>query len=449
MVSIPDTGPPRLLVAPDSVGGDMHALISELYPVCRSLTGAGVRETFDRLAQHVPLKVTELATGTQVFDWTVPKEWSIRDAWISDVHGKKIVDFQRSNLHVLGYSVPVRRTVSLDELREHVFALPEHPEWIPWRTSYYHENWGFSLTQNQLDELTDDEYLVCIDSSLDDGSLTYAEVALPGETRDEVLISSYVCHPSLCNDGLSGIALITMLAKYLQSVSLRYSYRFLLSPGTIGPLAWLSLNEARLANVKHGLVVSCVGDPGRLTYKKSRRGDAEIDQAAVHVLKHSASDHAIEEFTPWGGDERQFCSPGFNLPVGSLMRTPPGRFPEYHTSADDLEFVRPASLADSFAKYLAVVSVLEGNATYVNQNPKGEPQLGRRGLYRAISSGTPREDELRERALLWVLNLSDGNHTLLDIADRANLSFFLVRAAADALCDHDLLKAVGRENTRA
>jgi aminopeptidase-like protein len=418
----------------------MYDLMRALYPLCRSLTGDGVRKTFQNLLQHVPFEIKEVATGTSVFDWKVPKEWNIREAWLADKHGRRIVDFSESNLHILGYSVPINSVVALSDLREHLFTLPEHPDWIPWRTSYYTENWGFSITQKQLEQLTDEEYSVYIDSSLTNGHLTYAELLLPGESDHEILISSYVCHPSLCNDGISGMVLVTMLAKYLPASPLKYSYRFLLSPGTIGPLTWLAANEHHLKYVKHGLVASCVGDPGGLTYKKTRRGDAEIDHAAVNVLRHSASDYVIENFTPWGGDERQFCSPGFNLPVGSLMRTPPGAFPEYHTSADNLDFVRLESLANSFETYASVLEVLEGNGIYVNQNPKGEPQLGRRGLYRAISTGAPREAEVAERALLWVLNLSDGELSLLDIANRAELPFAEIRKAADALVAHDLLR---------
>jgi aminopeptidase-like protein len=421
------------------VGTEMYELMRELYPIGRSLTGPGVVETFERLKRHADLRVVEVPSGTQIFDWVVPLEWTIREAWIKDASGAKIVDFDESNLHVLGYSVPMDATVPADELRAHLYTDPEHPDWIPWRTSYWAPNWGFSLTHETLGRLNEPEYRVLINSSLEEGALRYAEASVAGEREDEVLLTTYVCHPSLCNDGISGIVLITMLAKYLAPLSTRLSYRFLLSPGTVGPLTWLAQNQSGLGSIKHGLVASCVGDPGSLTYKRSRRGNAEVDRAAAHVLRHSGDPYAIEDFTPWGGDERQFCSPGFDLPVGSLMRTPPGRFAEYHTSADNLDFVSPASLADSFAKYLDILEVLEGNETYVSQNPYGEPQLGRRGLYRAISAGAPREDEVTERSILWVLNLSEGDHSLLDIAERADLPFSTVRDAADLLLEHDLL----------
>jgi aminopeptidase-like protein len=272
---------------------------------------------------------------------------------------------------------------------------------------------------------------VCIDSSLEPGALTYGECHLPGESTDEVLISCHVCHPSLANDNLSGIAISALLAKSLDPLARRYSYRFLFLPGTIGPITWLARNEALLPRIRHGLVLVCLGDSGRLTYKRSRRGDTAIDRAAAHILRH-AGDHEVQAFSPYGYAERQYCSPGFDLPVGRLSRTPHGRFPEYHTSADDLDFVRPEHLADSFVACLAILDVLENDRTYVNQNPKCEPQLGRRGLYREFGDN--------EMAMLWVLNLSDGGHSLLDIAERAGLRFDAVKSAADLLRDHGLLK---------
>jgi aminopeptidase-like protein len=279
-----------------------------------------------------------------------------------------------------------------------------------------------------------------IDSTLEPGSLTYGECLIRGETDDEVLISCHVCHPSLCNDGLSSIGVATELVKHLLGMKLRHSYRFLFVPGTIGPITWLSLNEERVGRIKHGLVLSCVGDSGHSTYKRSRRGDADIDRAVAHVLARSGQEHRIFDFTPWGYDERQYCSPGFNLPVGCLMRTPNGEFPEYHTSADDLTFVRPEYLADSFAKCLEVLTVLEGNRRYQNQNPKCEPQLGKRGIYSGLATGV--EGKEVELAMLWVLNFSDGDHDLLDIADRSRMPFGAVRQAADLLVEHDLLKEV-------
>lgn len=421
----------------EDIGRNMYGLISRLYPICRSITGNGFRETLNVIKERIPLEVHEVPTGTPVFDWTVPKEWNIKDAYIKNSKGERVVDFKNSNLHVLNYSIPVKANMPLNELQEHLFTLPDSPDRIPYRTSYYKENWGFCLTHNQLLELNDEVYDVCIDSSLKEGHLTYGEYYIEGERSDEVLISCHACHPSLCNDNLSGIALATFLAEHLSSVSLRYSYRFLFIPGTIGSITWLSLNESNVSVIKHGLVMACVGDSGRSTYKKSRREDAEIDRAVIHVLKHSG-DYDLIDFSPYGYDERQFCSPGFNLPVGCFMRTPHGRFPEYHTSGDNLDFVRPEYMADSFSKCLTIFDVLENDKTYLNRNPKCEPQLGRRGLYGMIGGGE--DGKINELAMLWVLNLSDGSRSLLDIADRSGLKFDFIKNAADLLSKHDLLK---------
>lgn len=419
----------------------MHELMAELFPICRSITGDGVRQTLAILRRHIPLEIHEVVSGTPVFDWTVPKEWNIRDAWIKDAQGRRVVDFQQSNLHVVSYSAPVRKKLSLGELRKHLFSLPDRPEWIPYRTSYYNETWGFCLSHRQLEAMPDGEYEVCVDASLKDGSLTYGEYLIPGESSDEVLVSCHVCHPSLCNDNLSGIAVATFLAARLaKGPRPRYSYRFLFIPGTIGSITWLARNEAHVPRIKHGLVVTCVGDGGRFTYKKSRRGDAEIDRVALHVLKQSGHAYVVEDFFPYGYDERQYCSPGFNLPVGCLMRSPHGSFPEYHTSADNLDFVRPEDLARSLDAYRQVVEVLEGNGRYLNLNPKCEPQLGRRGLYNAV--GADSHQKLDQMALLWVLNLSDGGHSLLDISEAANQPFREIKRAADALERCGLLRKV-------
>jgi len=424
----------------ENIGHQMHQLVAELYPICRSITGDGFRETLQVIRRHIPLEIHEVPTGTKVFDWTVPKEWNIRDAYVKNSRGERVIDFQKSNLHVLNYSTPIKARMPLAELKPHLFSLPQHPDWIPYRTSYYAERWGFCVSHNQLLAMPDDMYEVCIDSTLADGHLTYGELLLRGEGSDEVLFSCHACHPSLANDNLSGVALTTFVAEHLSGLSPRYSYRFLFIPGTIGSITWLARHEAQAANIKHGLVITCVGDAGKLTYKKSRRGDAEIDRVFAHVLKHSGQDHEIIEFSPYGYDERQYCSPGFNLSVGCFMRTPNGRYPEYHTSADNLDLVKPSNLADSFAKCLAVVAVIEGNRKYLNLNPKCEPQLGMRGLYQTIGGQTDARDF--ELAMLWVLNLSDATHSLLDIAERSGLEFSLVRKAADALIEHALLQEI-------
>ncbi|HQM27331.1 MAG TPA: DUF4910 domain-containing protein [Syntrophorhabdus sp.] len=424
----------------EDFGRKMHALIAKLYPICRSITGNGVRETLHIIRQYIPLIIHEVPTGTTVFDWTVPKEWNVRDAYIKNGLGQKVIDFQESNLHLISYSVPIKKKMFLTELKDHLFTLPDRPGWIPYRTTYYKEDWGFCLSHNQLLELKDEEYEVCIDSSLTAGSLTYGEYYLPGATEDEVLISCHICHPSLCNDNLSGISLATYLAKYLSVLSLRYSYRFLFIPGTIGAITWLSLNENRVFRIKHGLVVAGVGDSGRITYKKSRRGDAEIDRAVIQALKESDEDHEILDFFPYGYDERQYCSPGFNLPVGCLMRTPYNRYSEYHTSADNLDFVKPEFLEDSLLKYLEVLNIIENNRRYLNQYPKCEPQLGKRKLYDGMEG--KKKQAVDPLAMLWVLNMSDADHSLLDIAMLGQLKFGDVQLAAHALLEKNLLKEV-------
>jgi aminopeptidase-like protein len=414
-----------------TAGEELYELVAELYPLCRSITGDGVRRTLEVVGRQIDLDVHEVPTGTQVLDWTVPREWNIRDAWVANAAGERVIDFRASNLHVVSYSVPVRATLPLAELRRHLFTLPEHPDWVPYRTSYYSESWGFCASQRLVDSLPDGDYEVCIDATLADGHLTYGEHLVPGETTDEVLVSCHVCHPSLANDNLSGIAVASRLARAVGRSQPRYSYRFLFIPGTIGAITWLARNRERTDRIRHGLVLACVGDPGPLTYKRSRRGDAEIDRVLTHVLRRSGGPHEIVEFSPYGYDERQFCSPGFNLPVGCLSRTPYARYPEYHTSADDLELVRPESLEDTFGTCWEAIGVLEANRRYRNLSPYGEPQLGRRGLYGPIGGRSDAEEG--QMAMLWVLNLSDGGHTLLDVAERSGLPFALILEAARGL----------------
>jgi aminopeptidase-like protein len=418
------------------IGSEMYDFVTELFPLCRSITGDGIRETFHRIGKRIPLDVHEVPSGTPVFDWTIPKEWNIREAYINDPNGQRVVDFRDHNLHVVNYSTPVDERMSLSQLKEHVHTLPEQPHLIPYRTSYYVEGWGFCMEDERLSQLQEGEYEVRIDSSLEHGSLTYAECYLPGETDDEILISCHCCHPSMANDNLSGIALATQLADHLRGLRLRNSYRFLFIPGTIGSITWLARNEERVQHIKAGLVAVCVGDPGHPTYKRSRQGDALIDRAAAHVLKHSEQPHRIVDFSPYGYDERQYCSPGFDLAVGSLSRTPHNEYAEYHTSADDLSLVRAEYLADSFTLYLSVIDVLENDESYLNLVPKGEPQLGRRGLYPPIGAQGVGAELM---ARLWLLNLSDGKHSLLDVADRSGLPFRDIKEAARVLSESGVL----------
>ncbi len=424
----------------DQTISEMFQLMTTLYPICRSITGNGVRQTLAEIKTHINLQVKEVATGTQVFDWTIPKEWNINDAYIADSKGRRIVDFKRSNLHVVSYSVQIQKKIQLDELKHHIHTLPDQPNTIPYLTSYYKEDWGFCMTHNDFLCMTDDEYEVVIDSTLKIGSLTYGEYVIPGKTSDEILISSYICHPSMCNDNLSGVVLATMLAKQLSKVPINYSLRFLFIPETIGAIAWLADNEKNISKIKHGLVATCLGDPGMSTYKKSKHGKAEIDRTVEFVLKNSGTKYKILDFFPTGSDERQFCSPGFNLNVGSLMRTPYGKFTQYHTSEDNLEFVKGEFLADSYLKYLTSIFVLENNKKYINLNPKCEPHLGKRGLYRQIGGQKTSNDI--EIALFWLLSFSDGSCDLLDISEKSGINFETLHEATIKLQENGLLKAV-------
>jgi aminopeptidase-like protein len=420
-------------------GDELYEIVSALYPICRSITGDGVRQSLKHLQKFVGLRLIEVPTGTKVFDWEVPKEWNIQDAWIKNSAGEKVVDFRRNTLHVVNYSIGVRRTMPLGELRKHLFTLPETPDWIPYRTSYYNETWGFCLSQTQLDTMPDGEYEVNIESTLKPGHLTYGEFRLQGATDDEVLISCHSCHPSLCNDNLSGMAVAAKLAERLAQGTPHYSYRFLWAPGTIGSITWLALNEQIIPRIKYGLVISCVGDPGSFNYKRSRRGDAEIDRVVGEVLRQSGKTFELLDFSPIGYDERQYCSPGINLPLGCFMRTPNGKFPQYHTSADNLDFVTARALAESLTVLWSVINVLERNQRFLNLNPRCEPQLGRRGLYRKVGGTSSRRDE---EALLWVLNFSDGEHSLLDITDLSGIGFNELFEASQTLAQHGLLQKV-------
>jgi aminopeptidase-like protein len=428
------------VLAEHEAGAFMLRLAKELFPICRSITGNGLRQTFQILNQYIPLQITEVPSGSAALDWTVPREWNIRQAYIAKLDGTRVINFEQNNLHVLQYSTPLDRVVTLDELRNHLHTLPEHPDWIPYRTSYYSETWGICLSHHQLEALTDDKYRVVIDSTLADGHLTYAECVIKGEIDREVLLSCHVCHPSLANDNLSAIVVATMLAQYLGKTKPRYTYRFVFIPGTIGSLTWLSRNEEKLDLIDHGLVLSCLGDSGYITYKQSRTGDTKIDRIVAHVLCNDSRSHRITPFVPYGYDERQYCSPGFNLPVGCLMRTPNGEYPEYHSSADNLSLLDPNALVHSLAMLKKTVKVIEGDAIYQSRNPKGEPQLGRRGLWGGL--GGLRSAGYDQMALLWVLNLADGQHSLLETAERSGLPFSSIRAAANALVDAELLDPV-------
>jgi aminopeptidase-like protein len=415
-------------------GLSMHALMQTLFPICRSITGNGVRETLARLQTVVPLDVFEIASGTQVFDWIVPPEWNIHDAWIKGPNGQTIIDFQKHNLHVVNYSEPIHVRLGLPELQRHLHSLPDRPHAIPYRTTYYRRDWGFCLPHATREALPEGEYEVCIDAELKEGHLTYGELFLPGETKDEILISTHVCHPSMANDNLSGVVVATELAKWFSMQSTRkLGIRFLWIPGTIGAIAWISQHEQELHRIRHGLVLSGVGDAGPFHYKRSRRGDASIDRVVQRVLRSSGAGFHIQDFVPYGYDERQFCSPGFNLPVGCFSRSPYGTYPEYHTSDDNLEFVQPGNLAETFEVVSTVIATLQAEEYFHSTYPKCEPQLGKRGLYERM------DEKSDAMGMFWILNLSDGSHSLQDIAERAALPIAQIERIAQTLLEHDLI----------
>jgi len=411
----------------------LYDFAARLYPICRSITGAGVRQTLGLIRARIPLQIHEVPTGTRVFDWRVPEEWNVEDAAVLDPDGRRVVDFQAHNLHLVGYSEPIQASMSLQELSPRLHVLPEHPDWIPYRTSYYSRSWGFCMRARERAALRPGRYRVEVRTSLAKGSLSYGELLLPGRSREEVLFFTHICHPSLANDNTSGMAVATALAEWLAREPRRFTYRLVFAPGTIGSLTWLRRNEPRLSRVRHALVLALLGDPGALTYKRSRRDTSEIDEIAAYVL---AGEGTTVPFSPYGYDERQLCSPGFNLPAGRLTRSVNGGYPQYHTSADDLTLITPQALAASLAACRRIVEVMESNRRFVNLKPKGEPRLSARGLYGALGGAGPKQ---HEHAMLWLLNQSDGAHSLLDIARRSRLPVALLREAAAALESAGLL----------
>jgi len=426
------------LIDSDKKREEIFDLIEKMYPICRSITGNGVRETLSIISKIIPIKIYEVPSKTKVLDWEIPLEWNIKDAWIKNGSGKKIIDFKNCNLHVLNYSIPIHKKVNLQELKKHLFTLPDYPESIPYRTSYHNKEWGFCISYNQFKELNDEIYEVNIDSKLESGFLTYGELLIKGEIEDEVLISTHICHPSLANDNLSGIAIATYIAETLSTIDTKFSYRFLFIPGTIGSITWLSLNENKIENIKHGLVLTLLGDNSKFNYKKSRRGNAVIDKIVQNCLEQSKEDYGILDFSPYGYDERQFCSPGYNLPVGRLSRSIHGEFPEYHTSGDNLDFLNKDKLLESLKLLMNIIQVIEDNGVFINLKPNGEPQLGKRGLFKKIGGESETKDY--QMALLWILNQSDGQNSLLDISVKSGISFNLIKISANQLVNAGLLK---------
>lgn len=420
------------------VGEYMYDLIRELFPECRSLTGNGVRRTFSVLGREIKsLEVQEVPSGTRCFDWVVPAEWNVRDAFVIDPLGRKILDFKVNNLHLLGYSLPFDGYVSLDELNEHLYSLPDQPDLIPYVTSYYSPRWGFCISQRQRDLLPLGKYRVKIDTQLSEGSLTYGEAFLPGEDKREILLSTYICHPSLANDNLSGPVLAVALWRWLASRQRRFSYRFVFVPETIGAIAYISKNLDHLKDKTYaGYILTCVGDDRAVSFLPSRNGDTVVDRVTRHVLRHSEPGYREFSFLDRGSDERQYCSPGVDLPVASIMRSKYGTYPEYHTSGDDLNLVSPSGLKKSFDIYTKCLDVLEKNMSYA-VTCCCEPQLGKRGLYPTISLKGSADDV---RVYMNLLAYMDGDNDLIDIAERLGLSVDVLIPLVDKFLKNDLLK---------
>lgn len=424
-----------------SLGEDMHELCRELFPICRSITGDGFRQSLAILQKHVPdMRVVEVPTGTKCFDWEVPKEWNIKDAYIITPNGNKICDFKKSNLHVVGYSTPINQVITLNELQENLYSLPEQPDAIPYITSYYKERWGFCITQKEREQLTPGEYQVFIDSELKNGALTYGELIIPGDSEKEIFISSYLCHPSMANNELSGPVVSTFLAKWITKLKKRkYTYRIIIIPETIGSITYLSRNYQSLQrNVVAGFNVTCIGDDRAYSYLPSRKKNTASDKAALHVLKHMQPEFVSYSFLDRGSDERQYCSPGIDLPVCSIMRTKYGRYPEYHTSLDDLSLVTPTGLFGGYEVLTKAIECLEMDEL-LSSTVLCEPQLGKRGLYPTIST---KSSGSQVRDMMNFLAYCDGLSSSLEIAEKINTPLWELKEIIEKLKDEGVLKTV-------
>jgi len=422
-----------------SLGLKMHELCQELFPICRSITGDGFRQSLSILSRHMPnLKTNEVPTGTKCFDWEIPKEWNIKDAYIIAPNGKKICDFKQSNLHVVGYSIPVNKKITLDELQEHLYSLPEQPNAIPYVTSYYKERWGFCLTHDDRVKLSAGEYHVFIDSELKNGSLTYGELIIPGESDKQILLSSYLCHPSMANNELSGPVVMTFLAKWLSELNSRkYTYRIIIIPETIGSIAYLSHNYKEMkTKIIAGFNITCIGDERAYSYLPSRQGNTLSDKAAQHVLKHSQPDFIAYSYLDRGSDERQYCSPGIDLPICSIMRTKYGYYPEYHTSLDDLNLVTPEGLFGGYEVLRKTIECLEFDEVLCS-TVHCEPQLGKRGLYPTIST---KSSGSQVKDMMNFLAYSDGNLSSLDIAETIGVPLWELRETIEKLKKEGVLE---------
>ncbi|MBW8011354.1 MAG: DUF4910 domain-containing protein [Chloroflexi bacterium] len=419
------------------IGDSIYGLAQKLFPICRSITGDGLRKTLRIIQEEIPsLKTFEVPSGEKVFDWEVPKEWNIKDAYIIDPQGNKIVDFSESNLHVLGYSIPVDQTIVLEELQKHLHSLPEQPNAIPYVTSYYEERWGFCLPHSQREALQPGDYQVLIDSELKAGSLTYGEVLIPGEMEEEIFLSTYICHPSMANNELSGPTVVAFLVKWLLSQKRRYSYRIVFIPETIGSLVYLSRNmEEMQKKIIAGYNVTCVGDDRAYSFLPSRQADTLADKAAKHVLKYLHPEYEEYSYLDRGSDERQYCSPGIDLPVASVMRTKYGVFPEYHTSLDNLDLITPAGLLGAYEVLQKCIEVIETNE-HVKVTVLGEPQLGKRGLYPTV--GTKKSSQ-RVRDMMNLIAYADGTRSLLEIAEKIQVPMWHLLPTVKKLKEEGLL----------
>ena len=418
----------------DMDGTQMKMLAERLFPICRSITGQGVRETLAILQEFADLTIHEVSSGTQVFDWTVPQEWNVSEAWIANTRGERAIDFTTNNLHLLQYSQPFDGILKRSELERYLHTLPDQPTLIPYKTSYYRETWGFCLSEEQKATLVEDEYQVHIASSLQPGVLNYGEILIPGTSAEEILISTHICHPSLANDNLSGIVVALNVVQYFTQNPGFYSIRVVLVPGTIGAITWLAINQEKLELIRHGLVITGLGAGDTFHYKRSELETNVVNRVSELTLRENGESYIILPFSPYGYDERQYNSPGIRLPVGCLMRTPHGSYPEYHTSADNLSFLQADALEKSSEMLIQIIQNLSANRIYQNTSPFCEPQLGKRGLYTSDS-----EENL---TFLWLLNQSDGSRSLLDIATRSGITFSRIVAAATRLLDAGLLKLV-------
>lgn len=413
---------------------EIELYFDKLWPICRSITGNGLRHSLKILSDIIPLKLTEVPTGTPVFDWEIPKEWNIRDAYIITPDGKKICDFLLNNLHVVNYSIPINTEIGYDELIKHVYTLPRLPESIPYITSYYKEKWGFCMSQSELNSLPKEgKYKVFIDSELKSGSLTYGEYILKGETTDEILFSTYLCHPSMANNELSGPLVLSFLYRLIKEMPNRkYTYRFIITPETIGTIAFLCKNKNKLIkNVKAGYVITCCGTDKPFVYKKSRQESSLADLIALHVLRYSKKEYSVIDFDPVGSDERQYCSPGFNLPVGSLMRSKYHEYEEYHTSFDNKNFISFEALSDTISMYYTFVEALEINGYYKNTIQFCEPNMNKRELYEDLNGALTMPTQLSTRMRL--INYMDGKNSLLDFCEKYRLFIIDLKDEIDLL----------------